>query len=242
MPKEPPPRRGCVATLFRAMIVQLGWFALVFLILAMTPVPWRVLGWLGSDPRPLQGPPDAIVMLGGGGIPSESGLMRAYETARIAALHPKAQVILAMPHEPDEKPGVPGSVARELILRGVSASRLRQEGEGRHTREQATKLLAMLGDKGADLTVLVVTSPEHLRRSLLTFRKAGFRHAHGAGVFSESIEADLRVPPGGEGRKWVPSVGGSLLLRYRIWDNLELQVRILRELTALLYYQAKGWI
>lgn len=214
----------------------LGMLALLMLVLAFTPVPGWALAWLGRDGRTGEPDPGVIVMMGGGGVPSESGLMRCYETAVQARLFPKARVILAMPFEPGETNGRPGAVQRELMVRGVEAGRIRQEGQGRHTREQAVQVWDMVGGKHPP-AVLVVSSPEHVRRSVLAFRRAGFPDVAGAGTRSQALEADLSLSGGG-----LPNPAETTLVRYRVWENLIVQIRVLREGVALAYYWIKGWI
>lgn len=221
-----------------------GWTALLLFLAAWLGLPWPVYRWLNSDglasPRP---DPDVIVMMGGGGIPSESGLTRAWQTAEEAHRYPSARVMVAMPFEPGESATNRGAVVRELILRGVPEHRLDQEGAGRHTREQAGLVRAMLGARADAQAILIVTSPEHLRRSVLAFRKAGFDTVMGQGVEYQRLEAAVEITepasPGISPGNWV---GGSLMLRYRIWDNLILEIKVLRELAALAYYRAQGWI
>lgn len=247
MAGAPPPDRNhavarALGAALRVAVRVLGWTALLLLLLAVTPVPSKIHAWLGRDPQPLKGSPDWIVLMGGGGIPSESGLMRAYQTARMAAAHPKARVIVAMPFEAGESSTNLGAVARELALRGVAGERIRQEGAGRHTREQALNVRSMLKAGAREPVLLLVTSPEHMRRSRLAFRKAGFTAVHGASVYSQPLAADVTYGAGGEGASRAPAVGRSLTLRYRLWDNLELEVRLLREAAALGYYRLKGWI
>lgn len=222
--------------LLRVLINVLGAVALLMLVLALTPLPGYALRWLSHAGPESATDPDVIVLMGGGGIPSETGLMRSYETATQARRHPKARVILAMPFEPGETNGRPGAVVRELILRGVDADRITQEGQGRHTREQALLVWNMVGGKNPP-AVLVVSSPEHVRRSVLAFRKAGFPQVSGMGTHSQVLEADLSLA---QGR--LPRPDQTTLLRYQVWEGVILQIRVLREGTALLYYKLKGWI
>lgn len=216
---------------------------LLFVLVALLGLPWPVYAWLGRNPSPLKGDPDYIVMMGGGGVPSESGLMRCYQTALMAGQYPRAHVIVAMPLEAGEDDEHPSTVVRELMLRGVVIERITQEGRGRHTREQAVRVRELTKRSGREPVVLLVTSPEHMRRSCLSFRKAGFTSVHGSSVFGQNLEADLNYDASASGgRRIVPNVGGSLMLRYRFWDNLIVEIKVLRELTALFYYQVKGWI
>lgn len=222
----------------------LGVVFLVVLISAVLGLPWKIYGWLGRDIGGFEGAPDVIVMMGGGGIPSESGLMRTWQTAREAMRYPKARILVAHPIEEGENDKNPNPIVKELILRGVPESRIFREGKGRHTREQADRARELLDGMEDRVRLMIVTSPDHLRRSILSFQKAGFKHVRGRGVAPQEIVADLAYGERPESR--IPSaeaiIGHSMTLRYRIWDNLGLTVRVTRELVALAYYRAKGWI
>jgi len=92
-------------------------------------------------------------------------------------------------------------------------------------------------------SLLIVTSPEHLRRAVLTFKKAGFLKVDGVPAFEEAIESDLSFT--GRrlgGRRWVPDIGNNITLRYQFWTQLHYEVLILREVFALGYYKLQGWI
>ncbi len=219
-----------------------GVVALVLWLFALTPLPWKVFGWMGAAGPDRDAAPAYIVLMGGGGIPSESGLMRCYETAVQAARHPKAKVVVAMPLEPDEKPGGTTVVMRELMLRGVDRARILHEDKGRHSAEQARFTWKLVDGARAQPAVMIVSSPEHVLRSRLAFRKAGFTKVRGAGTFGEMLHADLSMPSETIASLPVPDPGRSILLRYRVWDTLIIEVRVLRELAALGYYKLKGWI
>lgn len=242
MAKPPPPDVNLTHRLgrffLRRLISTLGVLTLLLLLLALTPLPGWAYGWLGRSGGDAPGAPEVIVMMGGGGIPSESGLMRCYETAAQAAHHPKARVMVAMPLEPGETNGKPSAVVREIMLRGVERGRIAQEGRGRHTREQALEVWKMTEGSHHPPALLIVSSPEHIRRSVLAFRKVGFRQVGGAGAYSQHLQADLSLPSTSP----VPNPAHSELFRYRVWENVEVEIRVLRELTALLYYRVRGWI
>lgn len=228
----------------RGALQALGAVMALAILAALLGLPWPVYRWLYEVDAGVDGAPDVIVMMGGGGIPSESGLTRAWQTAREAARFPKARVVVAMPFEPGEGGTNRSAVVRELMLRGVSEARLEQEGQGRHTREQALRLRAMLEGRQDQVRVLVVTSPEHVRRSVLAFRKAGLAKVRGRPVLQQELKADLVYgeKPSLKDLKSDSLIGHSLMLRYRFWDNLLLEIKVARELAALAYYKAKGWI
>lgn len=223
---------------------MLGALFLLLWVSAALGWPWHVYGWLGRDPGGFEGAPDIIVLMGGGGIPSESGLMRTWQAAREASRFPKARVLVAHPIEAGENEKMLNPVIQELILRGVSERRILREGRGRNTREQALQIRQMFEGSHESLRLLIVTSPEHMRRSILSFRKAGFRHVRGRSVEPVPVMADLtRTSQAGDPLSALDdAVGQSLTIRYRIWDNLGLTVRVSRELAALAYYKLKGWI
>jgi uncharacterized SAM-binding protein YcdF (DUF218 family) len=181
------------------------------------------------------------VLLGGGGIPSESGLMRSYRVAEVARHYPNAAVAVAMTDSNDV------STVRmldELAMRGVKRERILLEDRGRSTREQAVNLHQLLYADGAAPVVLVVTSPEHMRRALGVFRKAGFQRVSGAAADARAITANLNyhAEEMGETNALVPDVGQSMMARYGMWNNLLMTGRSARELVAIVYYRMMGWM
>jgi len=75
--------------------------------------------------------------------------------------------------------------------------------------------------------VMIISSPVHMRRALLSFQKAGFTNLAQSPARPVGAEAYLG-----------PGVG----LRYAFWANLERNVSVIRELVALAYYKVRGWI
>ena len=89
----------------------------------------------------------------------------------------------------------------------------------------------------------IVTAPENMYRTLLSFRKLGFAKVSGAPAFDQAMFIDFgyghrRIG----GKAWVPDVSGSLDLRYNFWNYLKLEVTCLREYVAIGYYWLNGWI
>jgi uncharacterized SAM-binding protein YcdF (DUF218 family) len=222
------------------LLFSVGVLFILLLFVCFTPYPWRVLTWLGHDPVPLEGEPDGIVLLSGGGIPSESGLMRCYEAAVAARRYSNAYVVVAMPEEADEQVSSTRRMFEEFEMRGVPRMRLKLEGRGRNTHEQAVNTFAMLGAATNQPVLLIVTSPDHMRRSLKTFRKAGFTHVFGSAAYDVAVNADLRYDVDTLGLQG--AVGQSLAVRYTFWNNLMIEARIVREFFALGYYRIMGWI
>lgn len=225
----------------RGLFALAGLLGLVFMLLPLTPYPWRWYARMGL-PEPAAATPDVIVMMGGGGIPSESGLMRSWKTAEAAMMYPDARIIVAIPREPGEEP--PGPIERELLMRGVATDRLLREPKGRNTREQAIEVVAMLqSTRGTLPRIGLVTSPEHMMRTWLSFKKAGARDLVAIPSWPEAIKADLRYDAAELGGPSIGSViGGSNLIKYKYFDNLGLLNRCVREWFALAYYRIMGWI
>ena len=171
--------------------------------------------------------PKYIVVLGGGGIPSETGLLRTYFGATHSIAHPHATVIVALPADDNPETSSVGLMKNELVMRGVPASSILMETGGRNTHEQARNIRSMLGPEAIRAPVHVVTERTHLRRSLLCFRKVGFTRLYGIGTHNTGAEAD---------------VGAWTYLRYTLWSNLQLQIRVLREIIATGMYRLRGWI
>jgi uncharacterized SAM-binding protein YcdF (DUF218 family) len=223
----------------RRGLAALGALMLLVWALCFTTVPWRWYHWLSAREFALREEPDYIVVLGGGGIPSESGLIRSYVAATAARTYANAMVVVAMPDPRD--PSTQGML-NELVLRGVKRERLLLEDQGRNTWEQARHLRRMLAGDGVEPALLLVSSPDHMRRAAGALRKAGFQQVGTRPADSVAIVADLSIEPAAEpaARTTVPVVG-SLALRYGVWNNFGLLNRCVRESVALLYYRAQGW-
>lgn len=199
------------------------------LILAMSifGIPASIHRWFATADIRLAAPARTIVVLGGGGIPSETGLMRTYTAAALRTEHPAARYICALPADADPETSSVGRMRDELVLRGVPREAVTLEYRARNTREQAAAVRALLGETALGDPLLLVTSPDHARRALLCFRRAGFAQVACAPAVATSAEADM---------------GPHVFARYGFWNLLECQVHYARELTALAWYKLRGWI
>jgi uncharacterized SAM-binding protein YcdF (DUF218 family) len=212
-------------------------------LLAMSSLPARVDRWLVNPPSTLQGDPALIVVLGGGGIPSESGLMRTYYGALAAAKYPGAEIVLALPEVVDVSSSALIRMRDELIMRGVDSDRILLAPYGANTRAQAVEVKRMMGAGSARMPILLVSSPDHLRRAVLTFRKVGFNHVGSYAALNTYDEGEYSLDPEAvDDTLSIPSVENNLVVRYKLWAQLELCVGSLRELVALAYYRVKEWI
>lgn len=233
----------------RGILLLLGALALLLAAVQFTPLPWRLYKRLGEFPAPATRKPTHILVMGGSGIPGESGLMRTYYGAMAAALHPDAELLVALPLGADE------SVASrayldELALRGVPPGQARLLPGGRNTREQALCLAAELGSALDTACVLIVTDPTHVRRTAGCLRRAGVPHLAALPAHPISIEDPLPRPgtdpeppvePESGPISAAPAGDSFLLLRYGLWNNIGYTFDALREYAALAAYRLRGW-
>ncbi len=224
-------------------MVATGCVFLVLCLLAFTSLPFWAYYSLGTSNSKITQAPATIVMLGGAGIPSGDGLMRTYYTSKLAIAHPEAKVIIAMPGNLSDSNSAPNRVKAELILRGINGQSITFEDAGRNTREQAQKLSA--GKTSAQLkqAITLVTSPDHMKRSVLAFRKCGFTNVSGLPTFENSLDADLTFTDRDlKGNRIAPPIGNNLQVRYQFWNHMKYEVVVIREYFALAYYKLRGWI
>lgn len=215
-----------------------GVLALLMMVLAFTALPFHAHRQLGVAGGLHTGKADLVLVLGGSGMPSGPELLRLHYAAQVAMADPEAAVVVAHP----EDTGVIGAMVRELVLRGVDRGRIGVIDQGTSTREQALHVATKWPGLGAQ-RIALVTAPENMYRSLLTFRKLGFTHIAGVPAFDNALFNDLattRQRTGG--RPYVPDVGGSMDLRYDLWNRLKLEVTCLREYCAIAYYRLQGWL
>ena len=140
--------------------------------------------------RPLAAAGDAggarvVVVLGSGSVnlraagrqlssvTMDAGL-RVLEAARLFDLLNGPLVIVSGGVTEHDDDAAPESVAmkRALIELGVSADRIVLESESKNTREEAIIIKRMLADRGL-IDFVLVTSPLHMRRSMLAFEQQG---------------------------------------------------------------------
>jgi len=218
-----------------------GVLSTLLLILAFTTLPFYAYHWLGTSRAGVTREPGNIILLGGAGMPSESNLMRSWYAARASLLYPTASVTVAMPGNPTDSISTPSAMRKELALRGVPEHTIGFESTGTNTRSQALACLRLF-DK--DTPILLITSPEHMRRAVLSFQKAGFTQVDGIPAFDNPSEASFRFDDrkvGGQ-QPYLPDVGNNTQIRYQIWNHLRYEIMVLREIFALTYYKLRGWI
>lgn len=227
--------------ILRNLAAGFGIFFLMCVSLALTEQPYWGYHWLGTSKSEMKWKPEVIFVLGGGGMPSQSNLMRAWFAAKAAKSFPSAKVILVMPGDISDSISTPALMKNELIVRGVQSEVISFETGGTNTRAQALNCAKHIDSK---IPVLLVTSPEHMRRSVLCFQKAGFEKVNALPAFENALEADLKFDDDklGGNKTLVPDVGESINARYQLWNHLKYEILIAREFTALVYYRLRGWI
>jgi len=202
-------------------------------------IPDRLMDWISGREFVLVERPHYIVVLGGGGMPSGTGLMRTYYAADYGAACTGATFIVCLPASGVLEDSSVAGMRDELVMRGVPASSILMESRGVHTHEQAVNVRRMLGREALNRPLLIVTSSYHIRRSVLCFLNEGFTKVGGLPAWNRSAEDD----PGAES---APSRSPLRKLRtkarYTFWIGLQGEVLIARELCAMLVYRLRGWI
>lgn len=210
----------------RVAVVILATFSLFQIGVALFPAPEWVMGWLScKDIQPAKQP--RYVVLLGGSIPSDSGLIRAFYAAEFGRNRTGMTHIISMPADEDPAKSGPGRVRDELVLRGVSPSDILFESKALDTYQEAVSVREMLGDEALAEPLLIVTSPSHMRRAFLCFRKQGFQNVTCLPAENVSYEVDI---------------GAWGFFRYTFWYRLGSQAEIARELVAMAVYKFRGWI
>lgn len=228
----------------RVCFLSMGVLFLMVLILSFTTLPYWGYYWLGTSQSNITGKPDYIVLLGGGGMPSESSLMRTFFVHRAAVESPESLIVISIPGDPTDSLSTARLVAAELVLKGISPERILYEQTATNTRSEAIQLQQFNQEILTDKAILLVTSPEHMRRAVLVFKKAGFTKVSALPTFENAIEANLFFDDDklGGNKTLVPDIGGNTSVRYQFWNHLKYEILIAREMAALAYYKLRGWI
>ena len=230
-----------ILRIFRIIVFIVGIFSLLMLVLAFTTLPFWGYHWLGTSRSEMKSHPEVIILLGGSGMPGESNLMRCWYTARIAYQCPDSRIVVAMPGDIADSLSTPVKIREELIVRGVDAGRISFEPVGTNTRSQALECRKLFDE---NQHVVLVSSPECMRRAVLAFRKAGFGNVSALPAFENASEADFTFKDDElGGRKTpLPDIGENTQIRYQIWNHLKYEIVIIRECLALMYYRLRGWV
>ena len=155
--------------IIKSVFIVLGAFFLLMIVLAATSAPFHLHYHLGDDPNKTETPfvPKYIVMLGGAGMPSESNLIRLYYTAQFSN-HFKVPVVLVHPKDSTCQ----SEMTKMLTSQGIVSDSIHYMTEGTNTRAQVLGLTEQFPQL-TNSPILVVTSPENMRRTIKCFNKAG---------------------------------------------------------------------
>jgi uncharacterized SAM-binding protein YcdF (DUF218 family) len=237
-----------VSGIFKTSIKIVRWFLLAMgiifataVIFSFTDQPYWAYYWLGTHNTGIKENPNVIVLLGGGGMPSPDGLIRAYYTAEVAQEYENAPIIIALPPDTARHEDSPELLlSKELQIRGIDSTRIEFERNGFNTFSQAQNISAMFDRKFIDTVVIrLITSPENMFRSVLTFRKAGFKYVGGNASFEKAIEEEMLLKKRNKASRLESK---QLNLRYNMWNYMKYEIVVVREYTAIAYYKLRGWI
>lgn len=233
--------RSKLLKIIRYMVFSFGCLFILMLLLAATTLPFYAWYNLGVKNSELSAEPEFIILMGGSSIPSENGLLRAYYTSALSDKFPKAQIIVAIPGSLSDPNDAPKLIEKELIQRSSPDQAVMLINKGSNTRQQALEIAKKLRK---DASIALVTSPEHMYRAVLTFKKAGFTTVGGVPTFEQSLNesAILFDDPDLKGNKIAPPIGKNLTVRYQFWHHLKLEIIVAREYFAIAYYKLRGWI
>ncbi|RLD38439.1 MAG: hypothetical protein DRI74_03885 [Bacteroidetes bacterium] len=236
-----------IFTLLKKIILGIFIFGGVLLFIAIafsyTVWPYRLEARLAAAKRFT--PPDTeyVILLGGGGIPSESSLIRTYHAAYAAKMFPEAKIIIALPSDISDSTSSIHLMAKELEMRGVNKARFLFEDKGTNTRSQAINIEEKFFKDNLKAKLLIVSSPYHMLRAVSVFEKVGFETVGGFPAYEKANNKDASFSPEKiGGNKYIPNIDKQPGIRYSLWAGLQKELLVLREYAALSYYKLKGWI
>lgn len=227
--------KGKVTSILKRIVFILGVLQLIFILLSFTSLPYWAYYGLASVDDKLTEKPQTIIIMGGDGMPSPSGLMRLYNGINKAKEYNNAAIILALPYNESDSTRQLNLMAHEMVLKGIDTNRIAFAPNGFNTRSQALELKQLCDTLSP---TLLISSPEHMFRCLASFKKVGFKNIGGSPSFEKpSDEERLK----NKNKKENLEVD-NLSLRYNMWSYMQYEIIVLREYTAITYYWFKDWI
>ena len=174
----------------------------------------------------------AIVLLGSGmdihrsrggsyGAPTRDGSLRVIEAARVHRVLGGVPIVATGGHGMREYSEA-GLMAHQLEQLGVPAADIIKEEQSMNTRDHALLVPPLLKQRGIEQFVLV-TSQQHIARSLAAFRAAGLNPIPST--------PEVYVAHGDALQMYRPSRVG-----------LNVSERMMYDLLAWVYYKARGWV
>lgn len=222
-------------TSLKKLLLVLGGIFLLLFILSLTSIPYSAYRSLSLYKQQVKGEPDAIILMGGSGIPSPNDLIRLYYTSIAAKENPEAKIVIAMPFQGMDSIENRGLIIQKLQLDGIDTTRIVWANNGFNTRSQVVEIsnLIPLSSK-----IMVVSTPDHMYRAVRCFEKVGFGEVASLPTFE--------IPPDEiellNKKDTDITELQNLNLRYNMWSYLQYEIMVLREYTAITYYWLHGWI
>ncbi|MDP4185912.1 MAG: YdcF family protein [Bacteroidota bacterium] len=228
----------------RLTFLWMGGVAIFSLLIAFTPLPFWLYKWMGTSNAGQMENPQYLIMLGSGGVPGEGSLMRMWYVKEAAKEFPEARIIISIPGDTVDKESTISKTLYELEKWGVKSERLYVENRGVNTRQEALEVRNKMHSVYSRKKIMLITSPEHMRRAVLCFQKVGFREVAGLPAFEKELESNLSIDQkklGGNKLSFL-KFGNSIKVRYNFWMQLDYELKVGREIMALNYYFIKGWM
>ena len=227
---------GSIKSLIFNSLAFLGVILLIAVGISFTSLPFKAYHFLSAPHFPIDSNPDYLLILGGAGMPSADGLQRTHFGAEIAHVYETSQVIIAHTAHRTKLDSLKQLrlMAKELVIKGVDTNRIQFESNGTNTHTQAVNVFNQIGDK----SVLVITSPEHMLRAILTLKKCGFSSVGGVPTFESPIDPNSLK----RRNKDTVELPDNLALRYNMWNYLIYEIKVAREFVAIAYYWLMGWV
>ena len=227
-----------ISKVLRILFLLLGILCALAVVLAFTSVPFYMhynLGVTSSDTDVQEDfKPKNIIMFGGAGMPSADNLMRLYYTSSYANYY-GAPVVLIHP----EDSVCQSEMTKYLQQNGVED--IAYMTKGTNTRSQVVELKELHPDLLTE-PMLVVTSTEHVYRTIRCMKKVGFENVIGKPAQEATVDFDLSIKKQNLGGKQLVPAVENTKIRYTFYNYLKLEVTCFREYMAIIYYKAKGWI
>ena len=225
----------------RLTVFTFGIIFILMIILSFTRHPYMLMHYMGTANSEIVADPDYIVVMGAEGIPGAGSLLRCHYGASAAKAFPEAKIIIATPAHPNDFLNSDAWKMAEIIaMYGISSNRFVFEFHGTNTHTQACETKKLIANP-TKTNILVVTAPDHMYRSILTFEKCGFANVDGWPAFGTAIEKDLLLTPE-ENKQEVIAPARNISLRYKMWTYLKIEINLMREWLAIGYYKLKGYI
>jgi len=231
-------------SIVKRTFLLLGGLLLFMIVFSFTTGPFYLYYWLGKSNSEYLFSPKHIIVMGGSGYPSATALLRSYYASELYKQYPNCDIYVCQPSSDglsvDKSDAY--KISKDLMIRGVDSAKIYLELIGKNTREEALEV-AKINPQLKNESCILVTSPEHMKRAVAVFQKAGFKAIGGEPTFDLCGPTDLLYNDKDlGGNKNLPSIGKETQLRYQFWNHFVYQIICYRELMAITWYWLKGWI